>query len=651
MEGLPSTTTSGHDTRKTGGKSISLPVSVVDRTTVRPSRMSRRRATVLILVHVLIIAHILHWVATGNTLSPLEPSEAMYTLNRGHLNAGFLLLVAAILSTALFGRFFCGWACHLVAYQDLCAWLLKKVGIHPKPLRSRILVFAPLALALYMFVWPTVWRVWIGASAPAISNHLLKNDFWETFPGPIVAVLTFLVCGFAIVYFLGGKGFCTYACPYGGLFAPVDRIAPRRIVVDDSCEHCGHCTAACTSNVRVHEEVALYGMVVDPGCMKCMDCVSVCPNDALHFGLARPAIGAKPSAPRRPIPYDFSWTEEFSMALVAIVVILSWRGLYDQVPLLLTMGIAVIAAFLWAKSLRMFLSANVRLQNLQLKRGGSITRVGAVFLSACALLLACTLHSGGVQYSAWRGRAVLASLSLGDEVWASDNSWVEHAHEVNRKKLTLAGGHLHRADRWGLMPTRAVLHDLVWTCLAENRDVEAEEYVRRLLSLDTENADVRRSLAVVLRKQDRLEEAIAEYNLVLEDDSNNPLVHNELASLLLSMSRYDEAKRSIESWLAVESTSAKALALLGVACLRLEEVDEGTRHLRRAIELDSTLPEAHYNLGVATFMAGRIEDAIPHIRESIRLQPGDAVARDFLAMLLETLGDTSDPPSPHGAGP
>ena len=84
----------------------------------------------------------------GRTLSPVEPSEAMYTLNDGQVNAGFIFFALAIASTLLLGRFVCGWGCHLVAYQDLSAWLLKRVGIKPKAFRSRILVFAPLALAL-----------------------------------------------------------------------------------------------------------------------------------------------------------------------------------------------------------------------------------------------------------------------------------------------------------------------------------------------------------------------------------------------------------------------------------------------------------------------------------------------------------------------
>src|SRR5206468_2843618 len=140
---------------------------------------------------------------------------------------------------------------------------------------------------------------------------------WKTFPPVAIAALTFVSCGFVIVYLLGNKGFCTYACPYGGIFGPVDYLAPGKIRVTDDCNGCGHCTATCTSNVRVAEEVATFKMVVDPGCMKCMDCVNVCPNDALYFGFGKPSAVALKQAAKRPRrSFDFTWPEEIGMAAI-----------------------------------------------------------------------------------------------------------------------------------------------------------------------------------------------------------------------------------------------------------------------------------------------------------------------------------------------
>jgi ferredoxin-type protein NapH len=241
----------------------------------RQSKMGKWRAAVLIAVHVIIALHIAHWLTTGSTVTPVEPSEAMAFSRASIVNAGLIFFAATILLTAIFGRFFCGWACHVVALQDLCRWMMLKVGITPRPLKSRLLLWVPVFAFVYMFLWPLAYRIYIGDSLAVRGSEMTTSHFWATFPGWVVGGLTFLVCGFACVYFLGAKGFCTYACPYGAMFAAVDKLAPMRIRVTDACESCGHCTAVCSSNVRVHEEVRDWGMVVSPGCMKCGDCVSV----------------------------------------------------------------------------------------------------------------------------------------------------------------------------------------------------------------------------------------------------------------------------------------------------------------------------------------------------------------------------------------
>ncbi len=92
-----------------------------------------------------------------------------------------------------------------------------------------------------------------------VTTEFLTTDFWATFPGVAVAVLTFAVCGFAVVFVLGSKGYCTYGCPYGAAFGMADRVAPIRIRVTDACQGCATCTSVCTSNVRVHEEVRDHG--------------------------------------------------------------------------------------------------------------------------------------------------------------------------------------------------------------------------------------------------------------------------------------------------------------------------------------------------------------------------------------------------------
>ena len=186
---------------------------------LRPKRPSIWRTLALLAVHILMIVHVAQWLMHGVTLSPVEPSEGMELAKHGVVNTGLVFFVAAILVTALFGRFFCGWGCHLVALQDLSRWFLIKSGFTPRPLRSRLLGFVPLVAFVYMFLWPAAYKLAVGRPLGPLTSGFLTADFWATFPGLTIAVLTFVVCGFAVVFVLGAKGYCTYGCPYGAAFA------------------------------------------------------------------------------------------------------------------------------------------------------------------------------------------------------------------------------------------------------------------------------------------------------------------------------------------------------------------------------------------------------------------------------------------------
>ncbi|MBK7240979.1 MAG: 4Fe-4S binding protein [Flavobacteriales bacterium] len=81
------------------------------------------RIATLIGVHVLFIAHFVHWKIRGRTLAPLEFNEVMYTIHQGIVTAGFILMALVMVATSIFGRFFCSWGCHILALQDSCGWL------------------------------------------------------------------------------------------------------------------------------------------------------------------------------------------------------------------------------------------------------------------------------------------------------------------------------------------------------------------------------------------------------------------------------------------------------------------------------------------------------------------------------------------------
>src|SRR5215218_7108578 len=399
---------------------IELPVfkaNTADKSDIRVSKTSRWRAASLIVLYLLMIAHIIQWRLMGQTVSPIEPSESMYTLQNGAINAGFIFFILAILATLIFGRFVCGWGCHIVALQDFCAWLMKEVGLTPRPFRSRLLVFVPLVVALYMFVWPTVSRYLVKpaneALFPQFTNHLITSDYWATFPSVAVAIPFLFICGFMTVYFLGSKGFCTYGCPYGGFFSLADQFAPGKIRVTDACNECGHCTAVCTSNVLVHAEVKQYGMVVDQGCMKCMDCISVCPNDALYFGFGKPSIAVKKTVTKN---YSLTWPEEVGAAAVFFLSFLAVWDVYQLVAMLMALGVAMVTTFLAVRTWKLIRSNDLSFHRWNLKAGGVIKKAGWAFLSFAVAWIGLNIHSGYVRYHERAGGVAFERIRIPDEL-------------------------------------------------------------------------------------------------------------------------------------------------------------------------------------------------------------------------------------------
>ena len=77
--------------RSLGGRSaVSTAKSAFPVSGIRKSKTSRWRAAALILVNLLMVAHVIQWWIVGKTVSPIEPSETMHTLQQGAINAGFI---------------------------------------------------------------------------------------------------------------------------------------------------------------------------------------------------------------------------------------------------------------------------------------------------------------------------------------------------------------------------------------------------------------------------------------------------------------------------------------------------------------------------------------------------------------------------------
>ena len=619
---------SGRETQKPKKpRSIELPVlqnPASRKSDIRPSKSSRWRAFALITLTLLMIAHFVQWRITGATISPIEPSEAMHTLQRGAVNAGFIFFVLAILATLIFGRFICGWGCHILALQDFCAWLLKKMGLTPKPFRSRLLVFVPLIVALYMFVYPTVFRFFAAPknepTIPQFTNHIITSEFWATFPPVFVAIPFLFICGFMTVYFLGQKGFCTYACPYGGFFNLADKVAPGKIrVKEDACHQCGHCTAVCTSNVLVHAEIKQYGMVVDSGCMKCMDCVSVCPNDALYFGFGKPAITVTQTIKKN---YSLTWTEEFAGAVIFFTSFMAVWDVYQLVPMLMALGIATVTTFLALRTLRLFQAKDLSFYRYNLKFGGVIKRAGWIFAGLSIIWIGLNAHSGFIHYHESAGKRAFENLRIPDELALAQINPDQWLSQSDRQNINDGKNHLDNAVNFGLFTNNTTLPKLAWFEYLSGSTEQAVELLGK--SAEQQHGQAKAlSLyyqGAILNRSGRYDEAINSLDQALAEAPDLILAREEKGESLWQLGRKDEAAAIWNEIVRQNPVLPLTNNLLAGAAATMGK-PEAAIYEKRADQYTPNDPYFHWMMGMRLQKVGMNALAEKHFQRAIQLNP------------------------------
>ncbi len=553
----------------------------------RPS-YARLRALSLVAVHVAILLHILHWKLNGRTLAPLELNELMYTLEAGIITAGFLFMVLVCASVLVFGRFFCSWGCHILALQDSCAWLMRKLGIKPRVVRVKALALVPLGAMLYMFVWPQIQFLWFGRLRPTLHTageasgwaSFVTSDFWRNLPPPGIALLTFVFCGFVIVALMGDRAFCKYACPYGAIFAILERFAPGRISKTGDCNACGLCTASCTSDIQVHQELATYGQVVDSACLRDLDCLNACPDAAIGFRFQKPPIFGRATLPgSKPVPAKatmFSRAEEIWFLLSYVPLVWILRGLYGVVPLLLSLALAGMMGYLGVIAWRLLRTDSVKLVRIQLKSRGQLRSGGRLVLAISVLMIAFLTHSALIQLHTSRAKQAVAALSE-----TPDPQLVKDGLE--------AYGFI---DSWGLLSTEGSSHGL---------------------------ALLHRAQGDLLIAENSFPGALNAYLLAVQGLPQDPVLHFNLGRLLSQAGRPEQAILHYQQSVALSPDDPEGLNNLAYMLLGVGQPVQAEAHLVRALSLKPDYANAHFLLGRLKYEGGAPEQAMGHFRRAAEL--------------------------------
>jgi tetratricopeptide (TPR) repeat protein len=193
-----------------------------------------------------------------------------------------------------------------------------------------------------------------------------------------------------------------------------------------------------------------------------------------------------------------------------------------------------------------------------------------------------------------------------------------------------------------LRPDFVDAHVNLGVVLAElQRNEEALAQFQTALRYDPQSTNARNNLAAALFRLGRADDAMAEYRAVLRQGGVAE-AHYGLALVLRDQSRVAEAIEHLQEAIRLDPKHAAAQKTLGDCFVELERLADAAGAYERALALNPSDVVARYNLGSTLARSGRLPEAIEQYRRVVELAPKEADAWGSLAVAYAAVGRSQE---------
>ncbi|MGK7920241.1 MAG: tetratricopeptide repeat protein, partial [Trichodesmium sp.] len=166
----------------------------------------------------------------------------------------------------------------------------------------------------------------------------------------------------------------------------------------------------------------------------------------------------------------------------------------------------------------------------------------------------------------------------------------------------------------------------------------AIQLLHQVITLHPNSSQAYSNLGKILKKEGRLEEAIAHYEKAISlqpDDSSN---YSNLGLIFLDKGEIDAAIINYEKSRDINPENSCTNLNLGFAWEKKGDLSKASTYYRQAVKIDPNYTEAWYNLGNILQKQGQLELAVEYYQKSLEINPNYAEAWYNLGNILQKQG-------------
>lgn len=139
--------------------------------------------------------------------------------------------------------------------------------------------------------------------------------------------------------------------------------------------------------------------------------------------------------------------------------------------------------------------------------------------------------------------------------------------------------------------------------------------------------------AIALQQADQANQAIIQYQLILNAYPEHALVHHLLGITLAQCGTLDRAQKSLQTAVSLQPQNPHYLSSLANLLRRQGDIDQATSYFENALKLNPQLVSAHNNLALI-FFSNNVQRAELHLRKALTIMPDHVDANYNLGLLL-----------------